>query len=134
MHDKFRVQQIDHVEFLVPDRREAAKWYDEMLGLVIVKEREFWADDPRGPLMISSDGGNTNLALFQGEARAGPGVVAFRVDAQGFADFLSRLGYAALFDHDGKRVSSKDVVDHDGAYSIYFCDPYGHRLEVTTYD
>jgi hypothetical protein len=26
------------------------------------------------------------------------------------------------------------VVDHDKAYSVYFSDPYGHRLEVTTYD
>ena len=26
------------------------------------------------------------------------------------------------------------VVDHQQAYSIYFVDPYGHLLEVTTYD
>jgi hypothetical protein len=26
------------------------------------------------------------------------------------------------------------VVDHDLAFSIYFCDPYGHRLEITTYE
>lgn len=28
----------------------------------------------------------------------------------------------------------ESVVDHDKAYSIYFSDPYGHCLEVTTYD
>jgi hypothetical protein len=26
------------------------------------------------------------------------------------------------------------VVDHETAYSIYFSDPYGHHLEITTYD
>jgi hypothetical protein len=26
------------------------------------------------------------------------------------------------------------AVDHGLAFSIYFCDPYGNRLEVTTYD
>jgi hypothetical protein len=26
------------------------------------------------------------------------------------------------------------VVDHDGAFSVYFSDPYGKRLGVATYD
>jgi hypothetical protein len=26
------------------------------------------------------------------------------------------------------------LVDHGKAFSIYFNDPYGHRLEVTTYE
>jgi hypothetical protein len=25
-------------------------------------------------------------------------------------------------------------VDHQKAFSIYFSDPYGHPLEITTYD
>jgi len=27
-----------------------------------------------------------------------------------------------------------DAADQDRAFSVYFCDPWGHRLEVTTYD
>lgn len=25
-------------------------------------------------------------------------------------------------------------IDHGRSYSLYFSDPYGHRLEITTYD
>jgi hypothetical protein len=31
-------------------------------------------------------------------------------------------------------VTRKSVVDHQKAYSIYFSDPYGHLLEMTTYE
>jgi len=61
----FRVLQIDHVELLVPDRYEAARWYQRILGLEVVPEYQDWAADPGGPLMISSDDGNTKLALFE---------------------------------------------------------------------
>jgi catechol 2,3-dioxygenase-like lactoylglutathione lyase family enzyme len=47
----FRVLQIDHVELFVPDRHEAARWYERVLGLQIVPEYEPWATGG-GPLMI----------------------------------------------------------------------------------
>lgn len=53
------VDQIDHVELFVPDRHQAAEWYRRVLGLKVVPDDEQWADDPQGPLMISSDGGST---------------------------------------------------------------------------
>jgi catechol 2,3-dioxygenase-like lactoylglutathione lyase family enzyme len=131
----FRVQRIDHVEMFVPDRFEAAAWYERVLGLEVVPEYRFWADDPRGPLMISSDGGATKLALFEG---APPGRaptsgfrrVAFRVTGRGFQEFLRRLPELNL----GLPPGMDAVVDHDKSYSVYFSDPWGHPLEVTTYD
>jgi hypothetical protein len=47
---------------------------------------------------------------------------------------LERLESLQLRDHRGRVVTMDSVVDHDKAYSVYFSDPYGHRLEVTTYD
>lgn len=137
--DTFRVEQIDHVELFVPDRQVAAAWYRRVLGLRIIPAFEHWARDPRGPLMISSDAGNTKLALFEGEPQgpretAGFHLVAFRVGADDFARFIVRLADLNLADHHGKRVTGESVVDHTGARSIYFCDPFGHRLELTTYD
>ena len=137
MSESFRVEHIDHVEVFVPDPYEAATWYERILGLRIVPEYERWADS--GPLMISSDGGNTMLALFKGEAQGSREVlghqrVAFRVDGPGFIAFLDRLEEHPVYDHRGMAVNRGDAVDHDGSFSIYFCDPWGNRYEVTSYD
>jgi len=141
VHDRpaFRVDQIDHVELFVPDRREAAEWYRRVLGLTICAEHEHWADDSKGPLMISSDGGSTKLALFEGRSQenretAGFHLVAFRVSGPDFKTFLDRLDDMMLTDHHDRTVTREIVQDHGQAFSIYFNDPYGHRLELTTYD
>ncbi len=133
----FRVQQIDHVELFVPDQYEAARWYAEIFGLEILKDYEHWADG--GPLMISSNGGGTMLALFKGEPPGTRGTVgyrrvAFRVDGAGFLEFLKRLDSHPLFDAGGARLTAADVVDHELSWSIYFNDPWGHPFEVTTYE
>lgn len=140
MPQNFSVQSLDHVELFVPDRYEAAKWYQEVLGLSIVPEYQDWASEARGPLMISSDGGRTKLALFTG---APPGSrrdtigfhrVAFRVAGETFLTFVARLVAVPVFNEAGLQVTAQNIIDHDKAFSIYFCDPFGHRLEVTTYD
>ena len=135
----FKVDQIDHVELFVPDRREAARWYERTLGLTIVTEFEHWAEDPRGPLMISPDGGGTKLALFTGEPRgrrltAGFHLVAFRVAGPGFLRFLEHVKDAPVYGEAGEEVRTLPPRDHSQAFSVYFCDPWGHRLEVTTYE
>lgn len=137
--DAFRVVQVDHVELFVPDRYEAAGWYARVLGLRIVEEFERWAANPSGPLMVATAGGGTKLALFQGEPQdsrptAGFHRVAFSVDAGGFVAFVRRLDDVGVTDDRGRAVTAGSVVDHGQAYSIYFCDPYGHRLEITTYE
>lgn len=134
----FTVLQIDHVELFVPDRYEAARWYERVLGLRIVSECEAWAAGG-GPLMISSDEGSTKLALFEGKPDACSQAaafrrVAFRVTADGFAEFLRRLPDLQLVDSRNAAVTRESVVDHQQAYSIYFNDPWTHQLEVTTYD
>jgi catechol 2,3-dioxygenase-like lactoylglutathione lyase family enzyme len=137
--DGFSVGPIDHVELFVPDRYEAADWYRRTLGLEIVRDLEDWATTEGGPLIISGDGGDTMLALFEGQPRgsretAGHHRVAFRVDASTFLRFLERLKQFPVFDEEGHESASVRVVDHDRSYSAYFCDPYGNRYEVTTYD
>lgn len=140
----FRVSQIDHVELLVPDRFQAADWYQKVLGLEIIEDFRFWAEDSSGPLMIGSKEAGTKLALFTGQpigSVRGTGfhLTAFRVDGEGFFEFLSRLEQlktegTKILSSDGKHVTSRDVKDHQKAFSIYFCDPWGHQFEITTYD
>ena len=40
----FRVSQMDHVEMFVPDRYLAAAWYQDVLGLTVLREYEDWAN------------------------------------------------------------------------------------------
>lgn len=131
--DTFRVDGIDHVELSVPDRYDAAEWYDEALGLEVVEEFEHWADLSAYPLMISSDGGDTMLALFTGRRSGGGGGfrrVAFRTTGEDFLTFVDRLGSIPEIDASGEG----DITDFGRAYSVFFTDPYGHDFEVTTYD
>jgi catechol 2,3-dioxygenase-like lactoylglutathione lyase family enzyme len=130
----FRVSQIDHVHVYVSDRRAAARWYAEVLGLEVCHDIE--SDDDGGPLVVSSDGGSTGLALF----KAKPGVartsttVAFRVGGDGFLDFLGRLPSLKVEGEGGRALAASDLVDHDYCYSLYFNDPDGNPYELTTYD
>jgi catechol 2,3-dioxygenase-like lactoylglutathione lyase family enzyme len=134
----FRVEAIDHVELFVPDRHAAAAWYERVLGLRVLARHAHWAEAPGGPLMISSDSGRTMLALFEGTPRgdrptAGFHRVAFRVSRADLDRFLDRLATHPVFDEGGGELRSLAVRDHGGALSIYFFDPFGHRLELTTY-
>ena len=131
----FHVQQIDHVELYVPERYEAARWYADVLGLSIVPEFEHWATPGGGPLMVSSDGGSTKLALFIGDPLAARCKrIAFRVSGADYLMFLQRLENLQLTHDSGARLMPSHNVDHDKSWSIYFVDPWGNRFEITTYD
>ncbi len=131
MPTPIRGTTIDHVELIVPDRRAAAAWYEDVLGLTPVPGTEHWARESGGPLVISGDGGRVCLALFEGpltdaSARGGFRRVAFRVSG---ADFVAFVEY-------GRRrgLAPMVVQDHTTTISAYFRDPYGHDLEVTTWE
>ena len=85
--------------------------------------------------MISPDEGRTKLALFAGEPQgsrptAGFHRVAFRLPGAEWLAFVARLTELGLVEGS----SGARVVDHTEAWSVYFTDPFGHHLEVTTYD
>jgi catechol 2,3-dioxygenase-like lactoylglutathione lyase family enzyme len=118
----FVVEGIDHVAVAVGDQKASERWYREVLGL----SREFveqWGDTP-AVLMASASG----FALFAAPpADPGPLVrhVALRVDRANFE--------AAQEEFRGRGISF-EFQDHGAAHSIYFEDPDGLRLELTTYD
>ena len=129
---------IDHVEIFVPDRERAAAWYERVFGLRPVVAWTRWAT-ARGPLMLSADEGRTMVALFVGEPCAerhgrSHHRVAFRVDGPAFLDFAARATEWPVYNTDGVALRHLTPVDHGGAFSLYFADPWGHLCEVTTYD
>ena len=73
----------------------------------------------------------TSLALFEGAgesdtSRSGFRRLAFRVSGD---EFLAFLEYGRE-----QRLAPMRVMDHESQISVYFSDPYGHALELTTYD
>ena len=130
---------LDHVDLFVPDRYEAAAWYEEVLGLEIVKQQEDRCKLRGGPLMISSDGGATMLALFRSEPlqakpQSSSRLVAFRTTGEQFLRFIDRAAKLKLRGLHTPSISRRSITDHDHSLAVYFTDPWGNELAVTTYD
>src|SRR6185503_20237849 len=122
------LERIDHVALAVRDVHRSCAWYRDVLGLERRHEAA-WGDMP-----IMMGVGMTMVALFpvKGDAKPSPGRdvlamrhLAFRADAATFAQAKNELT---------QRGIAFEFQDHDIAHSIYFEDPDGHRLEITTYE
>jgi catechol 2,3-dioxygenase-like lactoylglutathione lyase family enzyme len=122
-----KLQGLDHVALAVRDVQRSAQWYMDVLGFE-PRHEGMWDGIP-----IFIGLGNTAIALFPAGAnepagkQKAPGFLhlAFRADAENFKsaqDELKRRGIAFEFQ------------DHEISHSIYFRDPDGHKLEITTYE
>jgi catechol 2,3-dioxygenase-like lactoylglutathione lyase family enzyme len=118
----FRTEGLDHVAIAVSDLDRSEGFYRDVLGL----ERVLPEWDP--PRILASEG--SGLALFPEEDFCGetaPHIlhVAFRVTREAFEAARAELA---------ERGIETSFSDHGAAHSIYFEDPDGHRLELTTYE
>jgi len=126
----FTLQQIDHVAVTVTDLKKSIAWYQEVLGL----ERRYedaWGDYPA---MLCA--GSTCVALFpSGDDESSAKTTG---TAQGMIRHLAfRTTYADLLEAE-KNLHERGIPfefqNHGIAHSIYFADPDGHQLEITTYE
>jgi catechol 2,3-dioxygenase-like lactoylglutathione lyase family enzyme len=117
----FVVEGIDHVAVAVGDQQASEDWYRDVLGLRRAFADE-WGDTP---VVVTSHNGG--MALFKAPAVPGPLVrhVAFRVDRANFESARRDLA---------ERGIRFEFQDHGAAHSIYFEDPDGLQLELTTYE
>jgi catechol 2,3-dioxygenase-like lactoylglutathione lyase family enzyme len=124
-----QLEGIDHVALAVRDVERSANWYADVLGFGRRYE-EMWDGVPT---FIAR--GDTALALFplrnndspsaRGTGRIGMLHLAFRANRENFLAAQQEL----------KRRGIKfEFQDHEISRSIYFRDPDGHELEITTYE
>lgn len=116
---------LDHFAINVSNLQQSADWYQNVLGFTILhKWNTTW--------MVGRD--NIKIGLFlRPSAKPLPDIdsqliiqhVAFLVDGDKFAAAQSELTKAGI-----KITGPEDTVI---AYSIFFQDPDGHLLEITTY-
>jgi catechol 2,3-dioxygenase-like lactoylglutathione lyase family enzyme len=117
---RFRVQGVDHVAIGVADQSASEAFYRDVLGLER-KHAEAWGDSPMA--MMAEHGG---MAIFDEAGRSnGFRHLAFRVDRENFELAQEDLREAGI---------EFEKQHHDVAESIYFVDPDGNRLELTTYE
>ncbi len=119
---------IDHVALSVRDVAHSVQWYADVLGF----ERRF--DGVWGGVPTFIGKGDTALALFPARKTDAPapsrpsGIallhLAFRTDRVNFLKAQEELK---------ERDIPFTFQDHEISHSIYFSDPDGHKLEITTY-
>ena len=120
------LEQIDHVALRCASVEASKDWYVRTLGL----EHVFQGHGGGVPIILRL--GSTFLTLFPQKANEKPAAngrawhLALR--AATYADFL-----AAQSELKAKGVSFQ-FQDHEISRSIYFSDPDGYLLEITTYD
>ena len=124
-----QLEGIDHVAVGVRDIERSAKWYIEVLGFERIHEG-MWNGVPT---FIGK--GNTGIALFptSPDAQSAPSTrrdirmlhLAFRANRENFLGAQQELK---------ERGIKFEFQDHEISHSIYFRDPDGHELEITTYD
>ena len=122
-----QLEGIDHVAMGVGDVERSAKWYNEVLGFERLHEG-VWGGVPT---FVGK--GNTGIALFPASQEAKPSAhreirmlhLAFRADRENFLAARRELE---------KHGIKFEFQDHEVSHSIYFHDPDGHQLEITTYE
>ena len=120
---------IDHVALAVRDVEEAAKWYADVLGF----EQRYEGMWDGIPTFIGK--GNTAIALFP--ARGGNSKPAARtgeIRMLHLAFRANRNGFLSAQEELKRRGIKFEFQDHEISHSIYFRDPDGHELEITTYE
>jgi len=119
---------IDHVALSVRDVEKSKRWYCDVLGF-----EHLYAGVWEEPVFVGK--GCFAVALFAARG-SGPKSSGKRnqLTVLHFAFRASRLEFTSAQAELKEREIDFEFQDHEISHSIYFRDPDGHELEITTYE
>ena len=141
----FAIQGIDRIEIIAWDSLVVAEWYERVLGFETILEsgtgsqaREVFVSNKKKTVVLVIRDGNVHEAgnvHEDGNILEAGNIdrIVFKTSGAGFVDFVKHLDELDLFCMDIK-VTKEDIVDYRNAYSLYFEDPDGNKLALSSYD
>lgn len=124
----FELEGIDHVALAVRDVARSVVWYQDVLGLQRFHE-DVWGDFPAFVGV-----GTTALALFPASGTDAKVCSRDAIAMRHLAFRATRANYEKAREELERRGIGFEFQDHSIAHSIYFHDPDGHEIEITTYE
>jgi catechol 2,3-dioxygenase-like lactoylglutathione lyase family enzyme len=124
----FTVRQIDHIALNVQDVARSVAWYVDVLGLER-RHQDVWGDRPA--FLFA---GSTGIALFPAAGKADPAPGHPLTGMHHFAFQVDRANFERAQQDLTSRGIAFEFRDHQISHSIYFRDPDGYALEITTYE
>jgi len=117
--------QLNHTIVEATDKREAATFFAEILGL----------PDPQayGPFLVLQTGNDVSLDFIEAQGPVHPQHYAFLVSDDEFDEVLGRIKERGLsYWADPFHGRSDEINHNDGGRGVYWADPNGHNLEIIT--
>ena len=124
----FELEGLDHVALGVLDVERSAAWYIEVLGF----ERRYQGMWDGVPVFVAR--GDTALALFPAGSEPTDSLPRQTIGMRHLALRANRENFVAAQRNLQNRGIPFHFQDHEISHSIYFRDPDGIQLEITTYE
>ena len=127
----FQLEQIDHAAITVSNLERSITWYRDVLGLER-RYAEVWGDYP-----VMMCAGLTGVALFPASTdypQPRPMDDRTTIMLRHLAFRVNRANFERAHVDLRARGIPFEFQDHTVSHSIYFHDPDGYEIEITTYE